>query len=81
MLGRVPRADDRARHVEARVVGQLGPLAQCGARIGNSPPPEGLELLSAPWLSVFPGIALVITVLGTNLLADGLQANWDRPRA
>ena len=38
-------------------------------------------LRSAPWLSVFPGIALVMTVLGTNLLADGLQANWDRPRA
>lgn len=38
-------------------------------------------LRSAPWLSVFPGIALVITVLGTNLLADGLQTARDRPRA
>lgn len=37
-------------------------------------------LRSAPWLSVFPGLALVITVLGTNLLADGLQATWERPR-
>lgn len=38
-------------------------------------------LRSAPWLSVFPGIALVLTVLGTNLLADGLHAGWERPRA
>ena len=37
-------------------------------------------LRSAPWLSVFPGLALVITVLGTNLLADGLQSTWERPR-
>ena len=38
-------------------------------------------LRSAPWLSVFPGVALVLTVLGTNLLADGLQTTRDRPRA
>ena len=38
-------------------------------------------LRTAPWLSVFPGIALVLTVLGTNLLADGLQSTRDRPRA
>ena len=38
-------------------------------------------LRSAPWLSVFPGVALVVTVLGTNLFADGLQASWERPRA
>ncbi len=37
-------------------------------------------LRSAPWLSVFPGLALVMTVLGTNLLADGLQATWERPQ-
>lgn len=38
-------------------------------------------LRTAPWLSVFPGLALVMTVLGTNLLADGLQTARDRPRA
>src|SRR5437762_4707044 len=43
--GRIARADDCARHVEARVVGQLGRLAQRGARLGNGPPPERLELL------------------------------------
>ncbi|GIW08773.1 MAG: hypothetical protein KatS3mg060_3578 [Dehalococcoidia bacterium] len=29
------------------------------------------------WMSVFPGVALLLTVLGANLLADGLQASWD----
>ena len=29
------------------------------------------------WMSVFPGLALVLTVLGTNLFTDGLYALWD----
>ena len=32
------------------------------------------------WLSVFPGLALVLTVLGTNLLGDALYAVWDPAR-
>ncbi len=32
------------------------------------------------WLSVFPGLALVLTVLGTNLAADALYAAWDPAR-
>lgn len=32
------------------------------------------------WMSVFPGVALAATVLGANLLADGLYRAWD-PRA
>jgi peptide/nickel transport system permease protein len=28
---------------------------------------------SAPWLSVFPGLAIFFTVLGLNLLGDGLR--------
>ncbi len=32
------------------------------------------------WMSVFPGTALVLTVLGVNLLADGIYQTWD-PRA
>jgi len=27
----------------------------------------------APWLTIFPGIAIFITVLGINLLGDGLR--------
>lgn len=35
---------------------------------------EGRTLLeTAPWISVFPGIAIMITVLAFNLLGDGLR--------
>ncbi|MDQ3459858.1 MAG: ABC transporter permease [Deinococcota bacterium] len=34
----------------------------------------------APWMSVFPGLAIALTVLGINLLGDGLNAYWN-PRA
>jgi len=32
------------------------------------------------WLSFFPGLALVLTVLGTNLVGDALYAIWDPAR-
>ena len=31
------------------------------------------QLFSAPWISVYPGMAIFITVLGLNLLGDGLR--------
>ncbi|MCD4721309.1 MAG: ABC transporter permease [Desulfobacula sp.] len=31
------------------------------------------QLFTAPWISVFPGLAIFITVLGLNLLGDGLR--------
>ena len=31
------------------------------------------HLFEAPWLTIFPGIALLITVLGFNLLGEGLR--------
>jgi peptide/nickel transport system permease protein len=31
----------------------------------------------APWLSVFPGVAIFITVLGLNMLGDGLRSALD----
>jgi peptide/nickel transport system permease protein len=35
---------------------------------------EGMtQLLHAPWLSIFPGIAIFLAVLGFNLLGDGLR--------
>jgi peptide/nickel transport system permease protein len=37
-------------------------------------------LLSAPWLSVFPGLAVFLAVLAFNLLGDGLRDALD-PRA
>lgn len=30
-------------------------------------------LRSTPWYSLFPGLAIVYTVLGFNLLGDGLR--------
>jgi len=50
--------------------------------LGVSPPTpawgsmirEGTRYLSdAPWVSLFPGLAILITVLGFNLLGDGLR--------
>jgi peptide/nickel transport system permease protein len=31
------------------------------------------QLFTAPWISVFPGIAIFVTVLGLNLLGDGMR--------
>jgi peptide/nickel transport system permease protein len=31
----------------------------------------------APWLSFFPGAAIFVTVLGLNLLGDGLRRALD----
>jgi peptide/nickel transport system permease protein len=39
---------------------------------------EGVHILrAAPWVSIFPGMALAITVLGLNLLGDGLRDALD----
>lgn len=39
---------------------------------------EGFEnILDAPWLSVFPSIAILIVMLGLNLLGDGLRDATD----
>ena len=34
----------------------------------------------APWLTIFPGIAIIFTALGFNLLGDGLRDIFD-PKA
>jgi peptide/nickel transport system permease protein len=52
--------------------------------IGVGPPPPAPSLgsviadgrdymLEAPWISLFPGLAIAIAVLGLNLLGDGLR--------
>jgi peptide/nickel transport system permease protein len=38
-------------------------------------------LRTAWWMSLFPGLALALTVLGTNLLADGVQVLLDPRRS
>ena len=34
---------------------------------------------SAPWVTIFPGLAVFLTVLGFNLLGDGVR-DWLDPR-
>jgi len=31
------------------------------------------KIFTAPWISIFPGLAIFVTVLGLNLLGDGLR--------
>jgi ABC-type dipeptide/oligopeptide/nickel transport system permease subunit len=54
--------------------------------LGAQPPsPEWGALLAAgrshmdtaPWLAVYPGLSLTLTVVGLNLLGDGLRDVWD----
>jgi peptide/nickel transport system permease protein len=49
------------------------PTAEWGTMIGI----ERNQLFTAPWLIVAPGIALTLTVLGFNLLGDGLRDALD----
>ena len=39
--------------------------------------PHRTYMLSAPWMAVFPGLAISFGVLGWNLLGDALRDIWD----
>jgi len=54
-------------------VGAQPPLAEWGSMIGL----ERNQLFSAPHLVLAPGIAIVMTVLGFNLLGDGIRDALD----
>jgi peptide/nickel transport system permease protein len=52
--------------------------------IGVGPPPpapsfgsiiaQGRDFIAeAPWITIFPGLAIIVSVLGLNLLGDGLR--------
>ena len=60
-------------------VGAQPPVAEWGLMIS-----QGRQFfMVAPWMMVFPGIAIFLTVLGFNLLGDGLRDILDpqmRPR-
>lgn len=57
-------------------LGVQPPVASWGSMLSG-----GLELLGlAPWLVVYPGVLIFVTVLACNLVGDGLQAALD-PRA
>ena len=39
---------------------------------------DGRDFLTqAPWIEIFPGIAIAITVLAFNFFGDGLRARLD----
>jgi peptide/nickel transport system permease protein len=54
-------------------LGAQPPMAEWGTMLGS----EKDQIFSAPHLVFFPGIAIVITVLGFNLLGDGLRDALD----
>jgi peptide/nickel transport system permease protein len=64
--------------IEAAALGFLGMGAQ-------PPDPEWGKMLSdsrqflqkAPWTLIFPGLSIMFTVLGFNLLGDGLRDTLD----
>jgi peptide/nickel transport system permease protein len=54
-------------------LGAQPPAADWGAMLADG----RSYMLSSPWLSTFPGVAILITVLGFNLLGDGLRDALD----
>jgi len=57
-------------------LGAQEPTVSWGAMIAHG----RAYLREAWWLSAMPGVAIALTVLGHNVLGDGLRARWD-PRA
>ncbi|WP_287187396.1 ABC transporter permease, partial [Mesorhizobium sp.] len=70
--------------VQGTIQFALGILAEAGLSyvgLGTQPPmPSWGRMLfdaqtrmgMAPWMAIFPGMAIVVTVLGLNLLGDGI---------
>ncbi|MBI2201816.1 MAG: hypothetical protein HYU43_07740 [Armatimonadetes bacterium] len=54
-------------------VGVRPPTAAWGSMLRNGYP----YMDRAVWLSLFPGVAIFLTVLGLNFLGDGLRAALD----
>ena len=36
-------------------------------------------MVQAPWMVIFPGLAIMVAVLGFNMVADGLR-DWRDPQ-
>lgn len=70
--------------VQGTIQFALGILAEAGLSyvgLGTQPPMPSwgrmlfdaqTRMVVAPWMAIFPGMAIVITVLGLNLLGDGI---------
>ncbi|KLK98316.1 peptide ABC transporter permease, partial [Bacillus pumilus] len=64
--------------IEAAALGFLGlgaqaPSPEWGKMLADARP----YLVQAPWTLFFPGIAIMLTVLGFNLMGDGLRDTLD----
>lgn len=54
-------------------IGVQPPTPSWGAMLSR-----GREYIwTAPWLMIYPGIFLLVTILGLNLMGDGLRDYWD----
>ncbi|ASW56521.1 ABC transporter permease [Plantactinospora sp. KBS50] len=58
-------------------VGVQPPAASWGSMLSDG----RAYLLDAPWLTLFPGLAILATVMAFNLLADGMRDALDPARA
>ncbi|MFZ1679773.1 MAG: ABC transporter permease [Rhizobiaceae bacterium] len=71
--------------VQGTIQFALGILAEAGLSyvgLGAQPPMPSwgrmlfdaqTRMIVAPWMAIFPGLAIIVTVLGLNLLGDGLR--------
>ncbi len=54
-------------------LGAQPPTAEWGALLAQGRDAMG----DAPWLAIFPGLAIMLSVVGLNLLGDGLRDRAD----
>jgi len=54
-------------------VGATPPTPEWGLMVANG----RIYFFTAPWISLFPGLAILLTVVGANLLGDGLRDVMD----
>ncbi|WP_236930870.1 ABC transporter permease [Geobacillus sp. JS12] len=64
--------------IEAAALGFLGLGRSRPIRSGGKCYPDAKDFLTqAPWTMIFPGLAIMLTVLGFNLMGDGLRDALD----
>ena len=59
------------------VIGETACVLASAPSLGSMPNTAQRFLTQAPWMAVFPGLAIFVTVLAFNLLGDGLRDALD----